>query len=66
MSTANSTKATNPPISGQYMAVKIYEPGRTRGDPRGDRRSGGSDPQAWRATCSLGEGNAQATCWRRS
>lgn len=22
--------------------------------------------QAWSATCSLGDGNAQATCWRRS
>ncbi len=27
ISTANSTKATNPPKSGQYMAVNIYERG---------------------------------------
>ncbi len=28
----------NPPISGQYMAVNIYEPGRTRARP--EARSG--------------------------
>jgi hypothetical protein len=40
----------NPPISGQYMAVNIYE----------------AAGQACSETCSLGDGNAQATCSRRS
>ncbi len=37
MRTANSTKATNPPISGQYMVLNIYEPGWTRADRCGGR-----------------------------
>jgi hypothetical protein len=53
--TASSTKAMNPPSSGQNMRGNIYEPGRRP-----------SWHYACRATCSLADGNAQATCSRRS
>ena len=65
MNTASRTKAMNPPISGQYMAVNIYEAGRT-GDRERRRRAARRSGQAWSATCSLGDGNAQATWSRRS
>jgi hypothetical protein len=55
----------NPPSNGQYIR-KTYT-----SQPRSRRGAGcrGSDlrsPQACSATCSLGEGKAQATCSRRS
>ncbi len=54
MKMANRTKAMKAPISGQNMAGNIYE------RPRG-RAAAGPGVQTWSATCSLGEGNAQAT-----
>jgi hypothetical protein len=44
----------NPPISGQYMAVNIYE--------LGDTRARRAPAYACWASCSLGDGKAQATC----
>ena len=42
MNTANSTNAINPPNSGQYMPVNIYEPA------TGGRQSAVTGSRAWR------------------
>ena len=42
MNTANSTNAINPPNSGQYMPVNIYEPA------AGVRQSAVTGSRAWR------------------
>ena len=62
-STATRTNTTNPPISGQNTG-ETYTTGPALHKPPPSRA--GRRGQACRATCSLGDGNAQATCWRRS
>ena len=59
ISTVNSTKRTNPTISGQNMGGNLI----AGAGAAATSRDGG---YAWSATCSAGEGNFQATCRRRS